>query len=271
MTLATNKQLGFVAAIFTVIASISPFLTIGQGGFPFPNVPAFNLGIGLILAPLSFIGFILFLIAMYGLSKDYQDPAIFNYVIYGLIAAIVLGVVLASIAIFVALTNLGSVFNPSPFPGSGTQFLQDFYKSFLPVILIVSFVGLVPAAFNMAAFNRLAQRSGVRLFKTVGLLGVVAAAVTIAFWFLGAALFYAGTQAISDIFTFSIVGSAVTLAAWILGAKAFHSIPAPTSETYWTPPAQAPTPPAAQVKYCPHCGTANTLDAEYCTRCGKKL
>src|SRR3990172_3635563 len=271
MTLATNKQLGFVAAILTVIASLGSFLTLGQVGFPFPSVPSFNLGFGLLLAPLSLIGFILFLIAMYGLSKDYQDSAIFNYVFYGLIAAIVIGVVVAGIAIFIMFSNMSNFIFPPTSPSFGTQFLQDYFESLIPFFLGVSFVGLFPALFNMFAFIRLAQRSGVRLFRTVGLLGVVASAVTIAFWFVGAALFYAGTIAINNIFTLPIVGSSISLAAWILGAKAFHSITVPTNETVWTQPTPAPTPPAAQVKYCQYCGTANTMDAEYCKNCGKKL
>jgi hypothetical protein len=139
----------------------------------------------------------------------------------------------------------------------------------MPLILGVSFLGLVPALFNMFAFKRLANSSGVRLFRTVGLLGVVAAAVTIAAWFL-AAFFYAGTLAISNIFTFSVAGSAVSLASWIVAAKAFRAIPVPSSQTYQPAPTQASTLLAGQVKYCPYCGAANTADAEYCVSCGKK-
>jgi uncharacterized membrane protein len=271
MTLATNKQLGFVAAILTVIGLIYSVTSVGRIANPLPSFPIADLGIGLLFGALGLIGFFLFLIAMYGLSKDYQDPAIFNYVLYGIVSAIVLGVVVAGVPLFIVFSSLGSIIASGTLPGSGTQFLQDYMGSLLPVYLVASFVGLIPALFNMFAFNRLANKSRVQLFRTVGLLGVIAAAVTIAFWFLGAALFYADTLALSDIFTFSTVGSAVSLAAWILGAKAFHSITAPANEAYWTQPAQAPTPPAAQVKYCPYCGTANTLDAEYCARCGKKL
>jgi hypothetical protein len=140
----------------------------------------------------------------------------------------------------------------------------------MPLILGVSFLGLVPALFNMFAFKRLAKSSGVRLFRTVGLLGVVAAAVTIAAWFVGAAFFYAGTVAIGNVFTFSVVGSAVSLASWVLAAKAFRGIPVPSSQTCQPVPAQASTLLAGQVKYCPYCGAANTSDAEYCVSCGKK-
>jgi uncharacterized membrane protein len=270
--LASNKQLGFVAALLTAISSVSAFTTIGQIGYPFPNVPSLNVGFGLLLSSLSLVGFILFLVAMFGLSKNYQDPPIFNYVLYGIIAAFILGVVVAAVSISIVLTNLGSIMAPSTFPSSGTQFFQDYFQSFVPLLMLSSFVSLIPATLNRFAFNRLANKSGVRLFRTVGLLGVVAAAVTGAFWLLGAALYYAGTITISSIFSFSIVGSTISLAAWILATKAFLSIPVPANDTYWAPPPQSPMPPPnAQVKYCPYCGAANATTAEYCVRCGKKL
>jgi uncharacterized membrane protein len=207
---------------------------------------------------------------MYGFSKDYQDPAIFNYVLYGLLSAIFLGVIVAGVAIFIVFSNLSRI-APLPTPDSGAQFSQNIFRFFMPFFLAVIVLSLVPALFNMFAFKRLSNKSGVRLFRTVGLLGIVATAVTVTVWFLGAALFYAGTLAISNMFTLSIAGSVVNLAAWILAAKAFRSITVPTNQAYRMPSAQAPTPPATQAKYCPYCGAANTMDAEYCVRYGKKL
>lgn len=264
MTLATNKQLGFVAAILTVIGLCSSFLNLGRIGYPLPAVPNLNVGFGLPLAFLSLIGFILFLVAMYGLSKDFQDPAIFNYVLYGLVAAIVIGVVVGGVAIFIVLSRLGNL-TPGMLPSIGTQFFEDYFESVLPVFLVSSFLGLLPALFNMWAFNHLANRSEVRMFRTVGLLGVVASAVTIALWFVGAALFYAGTIALRNIFVFSIVDSAISLAAWVLAAKAFHSITVPSGQA-----AAAQATQAGQAKYCPYCGAPNTWEAEYCVRCGRK-
>jgi uncharacterized paraquat-inducible protein A len=123
----------------------------------------------------------------------------------------------------------------------------------------------------MRAFNRLAAKSGIRTFRTVGLLGVVAAAFTIVLGFLAVALFYAGVLTVSNVFNVSPLGSAVSLVAWILAAKAFVSIRLPTRQASWTPATQAPMPPTAQVKNCPFCGATNAADAEYCARCGKKL
>ena len=269
MALATNKQLGFVAAILTIIGLLYSFLTLGQTGYSFSGVSTVYLLPSFLIAPLGFIGFILFLVAMYGLSKNYQDQQIFNYVLYGLIISIVLGVVVGGIAIFIVLINISSFTSP-PFAGSGTQFLQNYIESLLPVFLVASFISLVPAWFNRLAFNRLANKSGVRLFRMAGLLGVAAAAATIALWFIGAALFYADILTINNMFSLSVVGSAVSLAAWVLAAKAFYSIPVPPRQTYSTRPAQAPPPAAGPVKYCPYCGTANAPNAEYCVHCGKK-
>ena len=268
MALATNKQLGFVAAILTIIGLLYSILTTGTVGYPFSGTSTAYLVPSFLVAPLGFIGFILFLVAMYGLSKNYQDQQIFNYVLYGLIVSIVLGVVVAGIAVFIVLINISS-FTSAPFSGSGTQILQNYFGILLPVLLAAQFISLVTAWFNMLAFKRLAKKSGVRLFRTAGSLGVAAPAATIALWFIGAALFYADILTVSNISNFSVVGSAVSLAAWALAAKAFYSIPVPPRQTYSTPPTQT-HPPSGPVKYCPYCGTANAPNAEYCVHCGKK-
>ena len=267
MAVSTNNQLAFVGALLTIVGLAYSLLTFGFNTFPFSSAPVFGLSLGLFLAPLSIIGFILFLLAMYGFSRDYQDSAIFNYILYGLIITIVVGIILVGVVLAFVFSSLRSIIET---PGFTAEFSQNFLRDFLPVFLGASFLGLVSPIFHMLAFNRLAGKSGVRLFRTVGLLGVAAAAVTVAFWFLGAALFYMGVLAIGDIFMFSVVGSVVSLVSWILAAKAFRSIPMPTSQTYGTSP-PPPPPSGGSVEYCPYCGTANALDAEYCVNCGKKL
>ena len=271
MTITTNKNLGIAASILTVLALIFSFSTLGQTTNPLPSLLGFSLGLGIIGSAFSLIGFILFLVTMYGFSKDYQTPNIFNYILYGLIAAIVAGVITIVIVVALVFTNLSAIITTIP-PNNSTQFLQDYFQSLVPYFLGISFIGLIPAIFNMLAFNKLADKSSVRLFKTVGQLGVAAAAVNIALWFIGVAFFYTDVLALSNITTFSTVGSAVSLAAWIIAAKAYYSIPLPPNEAPWSPPTPTSTVPTAtsQVKYCPYCGTANTSDAEFCVHCGKK-
>jgi uncharacterized membrane protein len=273
MAVSTNKMIGFVASLLTVLSLIYTLVIIPQLGFPSANASPFTFVSGLFFAPLGIVGFILFLVVMYGFSKDYRDDRIFNYVLYGFIASIVIAGIVFAIAIALLFSSLGGALFSTPTGPSnfGTQFLQDFFESFLPLYVVGSIVGLVPALFNMFAFRKLAKKSEVRLFRTVGLIGVVAAAVGIVSWFLGAALFYAGTVTIYNIFTLSIASSVVSLIAWILAAKAFYSVNVLVSQTQVTPPAQTQPTSTGQVKYCPYCGTANALDAEFCVGCGRKL
>jgi uncharacterized membrane protein len=232
MAISTNKQLGFVASLLTVLSLIYSFLTIPQSVYPFTSVSPLNFTAGLFFAPLGIIGFILFLIAMYGFSKDYQDNAIFNYVLYGFIASIIIAGLVFAIVVFLLFSTLGSTLLSSATSPSSAQFLQNFLESFLPYFLIMPIIGLIPAFFNMFAFKRLANKSDVRLFSTVGLLGVVAAVVAIVFWFVGVSLFYAGSLSISHVFTLSVASSVVSLVAWTLAIKAYNSIRVPTSQIY---------------------------------------
>jgi uncharacterized membrane protein len=244
-------------------------MTVAQAGVPVVDASPFSFTADLFFAPLGIIGFILFLVAMHGFAKDYQDDRIFNYVLYGFLASIVIAILASTIVFYFFLSSIGSILFPTTPPNS-TEFLNSFLENFLPYFLIVPLVGLIPAFFNMFAFNKLSNKSEVRLFRTVGLLGVVASAVTIAFWFVGVALFYAGYLSINSIFLMSVAGSAVSLAAWILGAKAFLSIPVPTSQPISALPAKTQTSPSGQVKYCAYCGAANSVDAEFCVQCGRK-
>jgi uncharacterized membrane protein/ribosomal protein L40E len=271
MAVATNKQLGFVAALLTVLGLIYSVLSIGRYSFPFTGAPNIDVGVGLVLAPLSLIGLVLFLVAMNGFANDYQDRSIFNNALYAFLSGLILVGVTFGVSFFIVFSNIGNIIPFLGTPDSATQIFQTFAERLVPVLPFVSILGLVPAVFNMRAFNTLAAKSEMRMFRTVGLLGVVAAAFTIVLWFLAAALFYTGILTVSTIFSLSPVASIVSLVAWILAAKAFLSITVPTGQAPWTPTTQASMQPAAQVKYCPVCGAANAMDAEYCVRCGKKL
>jgi uncharacterized membrane protein len=235
MTLATNRQLGFVAALLTVLSSFFSLLNYVGTNFVFTSAPYYGLGVGLLLAALGLIGFILFLVAMYGFSRDYFDPAIFNNIVYGISAAIILGVVLIGIIFFFLFVNIGSLVSSSGQPLSATDVLDSFGGYISMITLVSSFIGLIPAYFNMRAFNRLAARSGVRLFKTVGLLGVAAAALTIALGFLAITLFYATTFPFTNVLSVTAISSVVSLVAWCLAAVAFYSMRVPATGSSWAP------------------------------------
>jgi uncharacterized membrane protein len=208
---------------------------------------------------------------MNGLANDYQDRDIFNNALYSFITGIVVAVAAVVVGALVVLSNIGSLIPSTGPPVFSQGFFESLIDYFVPVLPIVSVLNLVPAMFNLRAFNRLTRKSGVRLFRIVGLLGVVAVAFTIVLGFLAAALFYAAVIAASSVFTVSVVGSAISLVAWIVAAVAFWSIKEPISQASPMPTPQTSIQPIGQVKYCSYCGAANAMDAEYCVRCGKKL
>jgi uncharacterized membrane protein len=268
VAISSNRLLGFSAALLIVIGSIPALLNTGRYAYPFSNVS--SVGISLPLAILSFVGLILFLVAMNGLANDYQDRGIFNNALYSFISGIMVGVAAGVIAVLFLLSNLGNFIPSTGPPAFSTDFFESLIDLFVPVLPIVSVLNLIPAVFNLRAFNRLAAKSEVRLFRITGLLGVVAAVVTILLGFLAAALFYAAILSASSVFTVSVAGSAISLVAWIVAAAAFWSINENTSQAVQIPTPQNPTQPTGQVKYCPYCGAANVLNAEYCVHCGKK-
>jgi uncharacterized membrane protein len=272
MALESNRMMGFISALLTVIGSIYSFFSLAQ--FFFPSLPSLSIGgVGASFGVLGLVGIILFMVAMKGFAVDYRDNSIFDNALYGIISSIILGVVAGGVAVAVIFLNLGSII-PTFTPGSVPELpkiLQSMIDYLIPVFLVVSVFAWVPAIFNLRAFYRLADKSGVRLFRTAGLLGVVGALVTIALAWIAALLVYVTLIPATAVLSVSVVGGLIGFVAWILAAEAFYSIRAPTSQTPPLPTTQTSTPAAGQVKYCPYCGAENLMDAAYCTRCGQKL
>ena len=269
MAVSSNRVMGFAAALLIIIGSIPALLNIGQYSNPFSTVS--NVGGSLLLSLLGIIGLILFLVAMNGLANDHQDRKIFNNALYSFITGIIVAVAAAIIGIFIVLSNISSLIPSTEPPFFSPGYFESLISYFVPVLPIVSILNLIPAWFNLRAFNKLTSKSGVKLFRTTGLLGIVAVVVTIVLGFVAAALFYVNVIEASSVFTVSVAGSAISLVAWIVAAVAFWSIKEPTSQPSPTPTPQNSMEPVGQVKYCPHCGAPNAVNAEYCVRCGKKL
>ncbi len=269
MAVDSNRTLGFVGALLTVMGSIGQFLFYEQVYYPFA---AFS-GIGVTLGALGFIGIILFLVAMHGFAKDYDDASIFNSALYGFLSSIVGGAVSAILAIALVLSNYSSTFinfNPNFFSGASLpDLLQRFISVLVYVFIAAAIIALIQALFYMRTFNKLARKSEVRLFHTAALLIVVGNSVTLITSFIAALLVVAVSEPASTILLLPVIGGAVGFAGWIVATKAFLNIKPPVSQTN-LPPAQTYNSVAGQVKYCPHCGAPNRADAVYCTHCGKQ-
>ncbi|MCW4048076.1 MAG: DUF996 domain-containing protein [Candidatus Bathyarchaeota archaeon] len=274
MTLESNRLLGGIGALLMVVSSISSLVSLVQFFFPSARV-------SLVVAPfglLGLVGLILFMIAMNGLANYYRDRAIFENALYWIITSIVAGVVTGVLIVVVAFSVLSSIIGtlvpitpgtpPTPPPASAMfDALQPYIGYFIPVGIVAFAIGVIAILFLMRAFNRLAVASEVRLFRTTGLLFLAGIAVAGAVGLLAMLLILAGVVTVSGVLSLTVVSGFVSLAAWALATTAFFRLRAPTI----LPAQQAVEPAHAQVKYCPHCGAENSMDAAFCVRCGEKL
>jgi uncharacterized membrane protein len=147
VTIQTNRTLGGVGACLTLVGLVSTILSITQYAYPALMMNPAILGASGVAGIISFAGFILFFIAMYGFSRDYGEHKIFNYILYGLIgtivSAIVAGVILTAyimLNLFDAIRSL----NPVPNMSSHIQsLLTPYYAPFVAVISVVMLVWIL--------------------------------------------------------------------------------------------------------------------------------
>jgi len=173
MTLQSSKTLGGVGALLIVI---SPFLVSG-----------FTLLVGL-------VGLILVLISVKGLSDHYNEPSIFNNSLYGVVLSIV-GVVVFVAALFVVaisfFTNVLGVELSTAFsdPTAFTNIdwteaivldnLLDHVAALVGSLVVLFVFVVVAAIFYRKSLTTLAEKTGVGLFGTAGLLLLIGAVLTI--------------------------------------------------------------------------------------------
>lgn len=171
MDLVTSKNLGGVGAI---LIFIGPLATLGT---------AFG---GL----LSLIGFILVLIALYGLSGYYNESGILNNAIYGFVASIVGVVVAGGVFIGMALSALGDLgiedwTNVSEWTSVEwtanltVDFAFDILGGLIIAAVILFVFAIISAFLYKRSLNMLGAKSGVNLFNTTGLILLIGAVLTI--------------------------------------------------------------------------------------------
>lgn len=175
MTLESSKTLGGVGALLMLI---SPFAGFVAGAFS---------------SVLGLIGLILVLIAMKGLADHYKEGGIFNNSLYGVILTIIGGVIFVATIIIGAVGLLSDLnldwerlsTDPSAFSAVDWQGLTDFNIIWdnLAIILaglVILFIFIVIAAiFYRKSLTTLAQKTGVGLFGTTGLILLIGAVLTI--------------------------------------------------------------------------------------------
>ena len=195
-------------------------------------------GIGaiLLLIPgVNIVGYILILIATKYVSDELGDKSIFDNMLYAVIAGIIGGVAAA----FIIFT--GAVFGVFTMTASAIG-------GAIAGLAVAWIALIVSSLFIRRAYDTMATKLNVGMFRTAGML-----------YFVGAIL------------TIVLVGFVILLIAAILQIVAFFSIPE-------SPPGMGPPPvgaamaqsPAPGMKFCPSCGTQLAASATFCSKCGAK-
>ena len=270
MTVESNGSVGGIAALLILIGAVSKVVEIIQYAFPGSSSAYLALsGVSGIVGVLTFVGLILFFIAMYGFSRDYGEPGIFNNLLYGIVVVVVAGVIAIVFTIIILLFNVGKIIpNPSSLPAS-PQISTSMLHTLLPIFPVFAAIGLIWICFNLKAFNLLADKSRVSLFRTGAkvLMGgaILSVAISVVFAVVGSSFSFS----YNTLLVLFIPGSLIQDAAWALLAMAYFRIrplphqalfTSPTFQAFASANAQAVSP---QVKYCQYCGAQNPTDALY--------
>jgi len=141
---------------------------------------------------LSLIGLILVLIALNGLANYYNERGIFNYALYGILTAIVGGVVSVAIILGAAFGFLAAIGIDFAKLTDWTAFSRidwqsivtlDALRPFIAAVvlgLVVLFVFVVVSAFLIRrSLNFASAKTGVGMFSTAGLILLIGAFLTI--------------------------------------------------------------------------------------------
>jgi uncharacterized membrane protein len=246
MSFESSRSKGRIGTLLIVLLPI--ISSVVYVPLYFLRLPTFNvIYLSLILSALSYEGYILFLIAMQGLSRVYNDDRIFKNSLYGFIASIIGAVVFVTVAFLVLVPILDQFTAYAASPGTVPPL--SIVISFLQIMVVVLIGGSILAAINgffyRRAFDALAEKSGEGNFHTAGLLMLLGGALTIVV--IGGLLFFIG---------------------WIIAAIGFSSLKPKPTQTYTSPSQNLSS--QALTKRCPYCGTENSPDAAYCSHCGDK-
>ncbi len=273
VTVASNRMLGMIGAILMVVSCAGSVVTLADNVVSATGIiQGIVLGIsGGVFGLSGFVGIILFLISMFGLSRDYHEHNIFNNILYGAIAFIATAAVVGAIMGIMILSLSIPSANPNPISTvaavADTSLTSDLVAVSQPIIGGVAAVAFV--MFFMRSLKLLAEKTSVPFFELTSK-AVLAVAAIIAAVNVLCAILVLGTS--FSLTNFTVATSLIALlqyVIWGMLAVSFFRIipkdpePAPTITT------AAPAPP--QLKYCHRCGAANQMTSQYCIKCGQKL
>lgn len=170
MTLENSKVLGEIGALLMVIG-------------PFAGVYTTVMGL---------VGLVLVFVAFNGLADQYKERRIFNNVLYGGITFIV-GAVIAVTIVVTAAVGMLSLFglpmsrwsDPTAWQGINWQSftnwnaLMPYIGAILRALFILFALTVLAAILIRRSLSTLAQKSGITMFATSGLMFLIGAVLTI--------------------------------------------------------------------------------------------
>jgi uncharacterized membrane protein len=271
VTIASNRTLGMLGAIFTLIGAVSTALSVIR--FFYPASIAANVAVTTvvgIVSSLALVGFLLFLIAMYGFSRDYGERRIFNYVLYGLLIGIVAAVVTVVFMVAFFLANLASVITAfgSTNPPSSSQVQSLMIPYLAPFLVVFSFIALINVVLDVRAFNMLGDKSAVPMFRAAAKVLLAGGLLMVASGVIFGVFAYVNLIAYDQLLFMTLPSGVIQEIAWLLLAIAFYRIQPPLIQNTNQPTASIQYAPT---KSCINCNAQNQSDSIYCVQCGKKL
>jgi uncharacterized membrane protein len=222
LTVESNRLLGGIAACLIAVGVVSQVVGVVSYSLQLSAMDLALLSAGGVLGILSFVGFILYLVAMHGFSKDYDENRIFDYVLYGFIIAIVVGIILAVVLIASVFSSMLINFHVSP--PDPSQIASLVTKSVVPFLPAFGIAGLIYVVLNLRAFSLLADNSGVSLFRTGAKVLVAGAVLGVVLELVSAVLFSVDSISYGNMLVLSFPSVLVQDAAWALLAIAFLRI-----------------------------------------------
>ncbi len=275
MAIESNRTLGMLGAGLTLFGLLGIILNVAEylgGSFGSISLNLGILGLSGVASLATLTGFILFMVAMYGFSRDYGEKRIFGHLFRGLLLTIVLAVIIVACWIaFIILATFNSIATIAPTEPTTTAFQSIIAPYTSTLTVAVSFTALIWIYYNYKAFNLLSEKSEVNYFRTAAKMFVLGAIITVALNLTLLALSATGIADLTMIALVSTPGAIVQYLGWAFATKGYHSIKPPrqTSQTFTNQQTYASQ--TQTVRYCIHCGSPNLSDSAYCTQCGQKL
>ena len=171
-----------VAIVFLIIANATRGIISGTSAAPsFLGVFGGLIIFIVVVGGAGVLAYIMFICAMYSLSKYYNEPAIFKNVLYAFIVSIISGVVFVALEFTVFMSAFTGI-SPTNTSSPATSIFTQVIFTLATVIVVALAFGVVNGWLYMRAFNKLKEKTGVDNFGTAGLLYLIGVFIPFIMW-----------------------------------------------------------------------------------------